>query len=244
MKKIGLILLTLIMLSCSDDTTNTEPSTIYEGNYEIRSEADLISFAKSGYTEINGNLVINYTEDIEDLKGLETLEKVNGILIRYNDELRTLEGLEGLSEIEFFTLSYNLNLKSLKGLDNLTKIISSIIIEHNASLKNLDGLNQLAEVGGDFFISHNDILENFNGIESLHNVSRFLVLNNINLIALTGLENIVTTTRFQFDSNDLLHDFCALTSFFQQHPDPDLFGARHNAYNPTVENILNKNCSE
>ncbi|ADR21936.1 hypothetical protein MATR_04300 [Marivirga tractuosa] len=244
MKKFTLILLTLITLSCSDDATNIEPSTIYEGNYEIRSETDLISFSESGYTEINGNLVINYTEDIEDLKGLETLKKVNGILIRYNDELKSLEGLEGLSQIEFFTLSYNLNLNSLKGLDNLTKITSSIIIEQNADLKNLNGLDQLTEVGGDFFISHNDRLENFNGIESLQNVSRFLVLNNINLIDLTGLRNIVSTNRLQFDSNDLLNDFCILSNFLEQNPDPELFGARQNDYNPTVEDILNGNCTE
>ncbi|WP_200979814.1 epidermal growth-factor receptor (egfr) l domain protein [Echinicola sp. 20G] len=243
MKNLILLLVAGVLFSCIDDAKNDNTSTVFEGNVEIGSLDDLNSFSAGGYTEISGTLKINSTYDIENLNGLANLKKVDGIIISDNYDLISLEGLENLSEVEFITISDNRNLTSLNGLNNLSKVLSNFSIENNDKLVSFDGLDQLSEIGDQFFVSDNKLLVDFSGLESLQAVSMLLVLNNINLLEVKGLGNIVSTSRLQFDSNDLLSNFCELTDFFQQNPVQDLFGARQNKYNPTVEEILNGSCS-
>jgi hypothetical protein len=83
---LGLITLVVLTISCSSDDTNAELTTQLEGSLEIRSNEDLENPAIQRYKIINGNLIINYTDDVEDLSKLGNLEKINGgILIRHND---------------------------------------------------------------------------------------------------------------------------------------------------------------
>ncbi|MBD8489117.1 epidermal growth-factor receptor (egfr) l domain protein [Echinicola sp. CAU 1574] len=243
MKNLILFLVAASLFSCVDDNKIDTTSNVFDGNVEIRSLDDITSFSADGYTEISGTIKINSTYDIESLNGLENLEKVNGIIISDNYDLISLEGLENILEVEFITISDNRNLTSLNGLNNLSKVLSNFRIENNDKLLSFNGLDQLSEIGDQFFVSDNKLLVDFSGLESLQAVSMLLVLNNINLLEVKGLGNIVSTSRLQFDSNDQLNNFCELTDFFQQNPVQDLFGARQNKFNPTVEEILNGSCS-
>jgi hypothetical protein len=90
---LGIITLVLLTISCSSDDNNAELTTQFEGSLEIRSLKDLEDPAIQQYKIINGNLIINYTDGVEDLSALENLEKINGgIFIRYNDNLKSLRG--------------------------------------------------------------------------------------------------------------------------------------------------------
>ncbi|MDG4951268.1 protein phosphatase 1 regulatory subunit 42 [Weeksellaceae bacterium KMM 9724] len=244
MKKHFLILLALALFSCNEDDDFNISSDVFEGDYEIRSQEDLDSFAENGYKEIDGTLVVNYAYGVENLSGLSSLEKVDAIIIKYNADLISLEGLENISEVEFLNISNNVDLISLNGLNRLSKVENSLRIEHNYDLNSLEALNQLSEVGTQFFIANNDALTSFNGLENLTSVYNLFVLENVNLTDISAIDNINTSTGMDFSSNDSLYDFCALSDFIEQNPEPHIFAARFNAYNPTVEDILNGDCTE
>jgi hypothetical protein len=243
---LAIITLVCLTISCSsnDDGTN-ELATNLEGNLEIRSLSDLQDPDIQGYKTINGNLIINYADDIEDLSALENLEVVNGgIFIRYNDNLKSLQGLENITELDFLEIEYNLELTSLSGLDNLVSISNNLAIQNNDSLETLSSLNNLTHIGNQFTLFYNFTLTNLNGLENLESVSQFLILNNANLETLDGLDGITFSNHLGITLNDSLNDYCSLVQFAQDNDNPTLlFSTTSNSYNPTLEDLINNNCS-
>jgi hypothetical protein len=241
---LGVITLVLLTISCSSDDNNTELTTQLEGSLEIRSIEDLEDPAIQQYKIINGNLIINYTDDVEDLSKLENLEKINGgIFIRYNDNLKSLQGLENIMELDFLEIEYNRELTSLSGLTSLTSVSNGVSIVKNSILENLNSLNSLTNIGTQFFLSNNKSLTNLNGLENLEQIPQVIILNNINLITINGLEGITSSDNIGIFSNNSLTDFCSLVVFAQENSQTILFSAGFNSYNPSLNDLVNNNCS-
>jgi hypothetical protein len=244
-KKSLLVAITLLLIiSCSTSDDNREIITHLDGNLEIRSLKDLEDPIIKDYKTINGNLIINYTDEVEDLSVLENLEIINGgILIRYNDNLKSLHGLENITKLDFLEIEYNLELISLNGLENLTTISNSLRIKENRKLETLNSLNSLTDIGVQLFLSNNYLLTNLNGLESLRQIPQIEILNNINLISLNGLEGITSSDNIGIFSNDLLTDFCSLVQFVQDNSQTVRFSVGFNKYNPTEDDLINNTCS-
>jgi hypothetical protein len=241
---LGIIILVVLTISCSSDDNLAELTTQLEGNLEIRSLKDLEDPIIKNYKTINGNLIINYTDEVEDLSALENLEVINGgIFIRYNDNLKSLHGLENIIKLDFLEIEYNLELISLNGLENLTTISNALRIAENWKLETLNSLNSLNDIDVQFFLSNNHLLTNLNGLESLRQVPQIIILNNVNLITINGLEGLTSCDDIRIYSNDSLTDFCSLIVFAQENSQTILFSARLNSYNPSLDDLVNNNCS-
>lgn len=233
-----------LIISCSSSDDNPEFITHLDGNLEIRSLKDLEDPIIKGYKTINGNLIINYTDEVEDLSALENLEIINGgILIRYNDNLKSLHGLEKITKLDFLEIEYNLELISLNGLGNLINISNNLRIAENRKLETLNSLNSLADIGVQFFLSNNNLLTNLNGLENLKQIPQIIILNNLNLISVNGLGGITSSANIGILSNDSLTDFCSLVQFVQANSQTIEFSAGFNSYNPSLEDLINNNCS-
>ncbi|QTD39098.1 hypothetical protein JL193_07590 [Polaribacter batillariae] len=233
-----------LIISCSSSDNSMELITDLEGDLEIRSLKDLEDPIIKGYKTIHGNLIINYTNEVEDLSALENLEIINGgILIRYNDNLKSLRGLEKITKLNFLEIEHNLELNSLNGLENLTNISNSLRIAENRKLETLNSLNSLTDIGVQFFLSNNNLLTNLKGLENLKQIPQIIILDNLNLMSLNGLEGITSSANIGVLSNDSLTNFCSLVPFVQANSQTIKFSAGFNSYNPSLEDLINNNCS-
>jgi hypothetical protein len=241
---LGIIILVVLTISCSSDDNLAELTTQLEGNLEIRSLKDLEDPIIKNYKTINGNLIINYTDEVEDLSALENLEVINGgIFIRYNDNLKSLHGLENIIKLDFLEIEYNLELTSLSGLTNLSNVSGGVSIVKNSILENLNYFNSLTHIGTQLFLSNNTSLTTLNGLENLEKIPQIIILNNVNLITINGLEGLTSCDDIRIYSNDSLTDFCSLIVFAQENSQTILFSARLNSYNPSLDDLVNNNCS-
>jgi hypothetical protein len=75
------------------------------------------------------------------------------------------------------------------------------------------------------------------------NVGRLLIDSNEQLVSLEGLEGVTSISDFLgIAGNEMLIDYCSLTSSLSNQI-PDEFSLFNNAYNPTMQDIIDGNCS-
>ncbi|TBV28397.1 hypothetical protein DMZ43_04985 [Meridianimaribacter sp. CL38] len=198
-----------------------------------------------------GNLSIS-VDDLVNLNGLNNLTVVNGdFYIRSINTMENFSGLDNLTEINGDFKIVRSLFQNLTGLDNLNTINGNLEISSGYALTSLSGL-LLSTIGGDLMIENCDFLTNLSGAETLTAINGNLYIqNNDNLTSLIGLENLLVTddiiiggeTQFGWDApNELLSDFCDLTNLFNN----GIYGElviTNNLYNPSLDDILNNNCS-
>lgn len=243
MRNLSLILILIYLVSCNPNDEPTELKTHLEGDLELLSVADFQKPEVQAYKTISGTLSINNTYDIEDLSLLKNLEEVNGIIIQNNKDLKSLAGLENIKLLEFLDIKNNQALTSLEGLENLSEFSSSLSLESNRILENLLPLSGLTKVGSHIFIYDNSQLTDLSGLENLVECPQLIILNNIRLVNINGLEGISSSSDIRIDSNDSLTDFCSLAAFIQNNKETVSFIARNNIYNPTIEDMVQNNCA-
>jgi len=165
---------------------------------------------------------------LNSILALQNLQEIKSLRIRGNG-MTTLEGLETITQVEELMIDVNPNLISLKGLDNL-KRSDYFSIQSNNALVTLEHLSNFEAIGD---------------IESDMKIHILSISRNNNLESLNGLENLTYFSGdiFEITSNPKLHDFCALTNFFQLNTlsQPNI---SYNAYNPTQSQISAGNCSQ
>lgn len=236
-----------------------------DGSFFIREDlndggSSIVSLAPlSSLTEIdsgfNGYFHIWLNHSLNSLSGLENLTTINGVLEIYNNDLLTsLSGLENLTTVEnHLKILNNESLQSIEQLANLTITNHNLEIIDNPLLNSLEGLEGITSVGGHLYIRFNDDLTSLNGLNNLTTVEfNIKISQNDLLISLDGLENLISVVNGRinigkdgsdFIPNDNLADFCALTNLFTN----GTYGfveIDHNAYNPTVQDIIDGNCSQ
>ena len=142
--KIGILILSIFILSCSDDSP-TEVEKLIFGDVTLSSQADVNSFEG---VYISGSLNITGAY-IADLSPLITLTAIGADLrISNNDTLMSLDGLSSISSVgRMLIISDNSTLKNLVGLSSLTSIGLDMQIENNSALMNMVGLSSLTTVG-------------------------------------------------------------------------------------------------
>lgn len=128
-----------------------------EGNVELKTQAEITSFAATGITIIKGDLIIGSdvenTQEITDITSLEILKEVEGnIVIRNNYNGGTLTGLDNVTSIGGLLIGNpdeKISNKSLEviSLNGLTSVTNDIAIYRNGA-KYID-FKKLERVGGD-----------------------------------------------------------------------------------------------
>ncbi|MBT8268077.1 MAG: hypothetical protein KJN59_02550, partial [Bacteroidia bacterium] len=215
------------------------------------------------YSETNtdslfGSLYVT-TSHLLNFNGLDNLTKVSMLRIVENESLTNLDGLSGLSEItgdnsgfNMLQISANQNLNNIDGLENLKHVgkedyFTKFIIVGNSQLSNIDGFQSLMTIGGpnsqndsqspSLSIYYNDSLENLDGLSNLNFVKGYLrFISGSDLIGPNGPE---------FYGNSNLTDYCGLQNLLMN----GIYGGYiwsqyYDGYNPTVQDIIDGNCSQ
>ena len=209
------------LFSCSgDDETGFKP---YYGDIRLETQKEVDSFAALNYTAIYGSLSL-YNAEIRNLDALENLTQINGGIWIEETSIKDVNGLENLQEFSpssSIILWSNHELENLDGFKNLPASIGGIIIIDNSKLENVDGLSNVKYADGKISIADNTKLTNLDGISNIEKIKdgeKILVWNNASLTNLCGLTKMAGTENPNFD-------------------------IKENAFNPTLEEIKNGDCS-
>ncbi len=188
---------------------------VWVGDYTIENTDDIA--ALSGYTEVNGNLIISNTT-LTNLNGLEKLTIVNGHLrIKDNDVLNSLNGLESLISVgEGLYIYGNDALTNLSGLDNIASVGKSLDIGYNNALTSLTGFENIISVGESLWISYNDALINLCALYNMNLSGNELVIYNNSALSMANANalgtqltnNGFTGAAVVFFNNGTEHVFC------------------------------------
>lgn len=151
--------------------------------------------ALSGLRSVSGTLEIAGNSQLDDLSGLEQLERVGTLSVHDNADLDDLSGLRSLQSAASVVVSGNVELASLRGLEQLTRV-DSLVLDHNG-LYQTTGLSNLTQVGS-LVITDNAKLNSLQGLRSLTHARSIEIRNNPRLCArgmlpaLTRVEREVT----------------------------------------------------
>lgn len=150
------------------------------GDVVITHPADLA--ALQGIEHLDGALIIENTSGLKSLDGLESLTCVGGLSIRYNEDLETLKGLDSLSIIKG-----NLSIIGAKTVTTTDDEDEETITRHtgHAALETLDALGELRFVVGDVEIAANPALEDLTGLQNLVAIGGSFTLGSTNTLAYT-----------------------------------------------------------
>ena len=219
--------------------------------FEIRGSLEIFDSqiknlnAFENLNQIGGELTIAYNFELTDLEGLSNLNRIGDkITIGRNDLLINVDGLANVtSTVSKLEISHNLSLKNIDGLHNI-EITEFLTINSNYSLKNLDGLSNTLDIRK-IEITKNNSLLNLNGLYNVSHVRDLgLVIEQNNLLAnLNGLGGINQIEgQLSIQKNSLLRDFCILQDFLLNGT-PGSYTVKDNFYNPTIQDIIDGNCS-
>jgi hypothetical protein len=155
----------------------------------------------------------------------------------FDDGYNVIDGFVALWKVE--------DLNSLKGLSNITFVKGDIYIENGSEIKSLEGLNNLDSIGKSLSILMMKNLVDINDLSNLKSIGgRLNIFNNISLLSLDGIENIeIVECLIKITGNDSLVDFCAIKDLLSEDGAGGEVWIYENAFNPTVEDIINGDCS-
>ncbi|NQY05660.1 MAG: carboxypeptidase regulatory-like domain-containing protein [Flavobacteriaceae bacterium] len=218
----------------SYDITSLQPlNTLKEvtGQVWMYDMGALTNFNGFENLEIVGGDLFIEVGVMESFQGLNNLQRAGNL---YIDGLPIvdLQGLESLMEVDNLDVILNIQLESLNGLNSLTTINENLAIIGNQELLNLNGLNNITNVGGNLSVVHGNFTS-LSGIESLNNVGGSVQI---------GFWEY-TPGATEDAPNPNLTDFCALQNLFTNGTYGNVF-IENNAYNPTVQDIIDGNCSQ
>ncbi|WP_298510943.1 hypothetical protein [uncultured Kordia sp.] len=203
----------------------------------------LVGFSSTFSIDLNLNIFNN--NNLTSLLGIENfgLNSEKNLRISNNDALESLQGVESISQIQSISIEHNDALNSLTALQNLTQIVD-LDINDNDALTTLVGLEQITEVRI-LLISNNDALENLNGLDNLVSITPN-ILSIVNIGA-RQWENFCDA--YIDGPNPNLTDFCAIQTLINSNEWNINGNSRcavivNNAYNPTLQDFLDGNCSQ
>lgn len=208
---------------------------------------------------VEGNLVVKENASLVNLNGFNNISgTIVGLVISDNDELASITALQKVTSAGngWFTISNNPKLTSLAGLENIRTIGGHVRLTSNDAIADLQGFSAVTEIGGGLQIYGNDALVSITALSNLttigHNPmmggSRLVVTANGALASIDGLEKLRALNGFlEIGWNNSLRNFCAIKGLLEteelvEEGEFKDYIVNGNAYNPTIQNILNGNC--
>ncbi len=216
---------------------------VHEGNLTINTDAEFDELVKEKYVEINGTLMINGASlTITNLKGLESITTVESLIINTTENLLNLEGLNNLTKIrQNLKVMRNTAIQSMEGLGFLVSI-PNIRIDTNPNLEDFTGLDNLTN--SEQIIVLDNGITSAKGLGSLIKVKTIGFYGNHNLLTLDGAESLgAIDSSATFEDNKALRDYCAISQAIGSYL-PSTLSISQNAYNPTRQDIIDGNCSD
>lgn len=191
--------------------------------------------------------------DIVDLSRLSSLNQIftstpdetTGWLRISVNNLVSLNGLQNITSVNGLKINNCYQIVDLLGLNALQNIggnpniYQTLDIHSNTELTSLEGLNNLSSIGLSGYISY----IRFGGNPKLLNLNALSSLNEIN--SAFYFDTVVLYSVEDVRGNDILSDFCGVQGLFNSgNFDSENINISYNAYNPTVQDIIDGNCSQ
>ncbi|GAA3793121.1 hypothetical protein GCM10022271_26610 [Corallibacter vietnamensis] len=231
----------------------TESNTsggIYTGNVTLNSQTEVNNFAANNYTQIIGNLTVistNTSDPINSLVGFSSLTGVDGVLTIDSTFIINLDGFNSLSSVVTLDIKDNDNLQNINALSSLTTVNQDLRIyrNQNNSFVNIDGLSSLTFIGDDLSISANSSLNNIDGLSSVQSIGGYFKLGtNESLININGLSSVQSIGEYiTINNNQLLTNLCGISLVINNGFNGN-YNVYDNGYNPTMQDIIDGNCSQ
>jgi hypothetical protein len=204
---------------------------------------------------------------IENLEVFTNINHINTLTLFYLPELNSIEGLIGLESIDEQLLLEGLPiLFSLEGFNNVHSISTDLkIIDLNISdfhgfnglvtcksiemrdlshLQSMEGFDSLEYVAESILIKDCTFIEEFNGFPSLNTTQGITINNLYSLTTISGLQDLsVILNDLVIIENNFLTDYCGLETFLMNGGLGGSYEVFNNAYNPTLQDIIDGNCS-
>ncbi len=221
---------------------------IFIGNNQVLTNIHALENVSSeiSYLEISGNPLL---QNIDSLNGITTMI-YDGVpprlLILGNPELDNIDGLSNISIMDegFISIASNDQITNLQGLSSIPSNIGALRIFSNNSLIDLNGIEHLESISGELSLGYNNNLQSIDQLAGITHLGSLLLKEcdmMTNLEGLSGLISIEADCEIVF--NDSLIDFCGLQVVVNSNGIGGNFIVEFNGYNPTLEDIMNGNCS-
>jgi hypothetical protein len=141
---------------------------------------------------IGSTLGFQHNDSLSDITALSNLQHFDNGTINwhYNRSLKNFEGLEGVTNLKDLVLTSNFDLENFEGLNNLTFIENNLNIFSNSALLSLSGLENL-ESTNDLVITGSPLLTSLQPLSGT-SVNTYMVLSDLGLTNLNGLENVTS----------------------------------------------------
>ncbi|RFN58693.1 DUF7619 domain-containing protein [Marixanthomonas ophiurae] len=183
----------------------TEPITL-----TTQAEVDAFQTDYPNCTQLQNSLIIDGAT-IDDLSQLTVITEIQGNLRILNTiNLQNLNGFQNLSLIYDLEISNNNSLQDLSGLGNLYQNNNyDLIVDNNDALINLNGLEQMINLNH-VYIINNDLLTGLEGLSGLIDVGELKLENNISLTEISGLPRSLQIFEIRLLNNPVLSDITGL----------------------------------
>lgn len=198
----------------------------------------------SNIETLESGVQISGNNSLTSLQGFNNLMSTGGgVGITDNENLNNVFDLNSLTTIGgLLNISGNFNLINLNGLNNLQTVQSDLWLWDNEHLFDINGLHNLSSFNGEIIINRCDNLQNVDGLMGLTSIERLQLYNCKSLQHLDGVSNLTSVDAVSISYNDSLNDFCGLTTLMNNSFSGS-YSVYENLFNPTVEDMLNDNCS-
>lgn len=203
---------------------------------------------------IKGNFHLINLPELNSLEALSSVTRADFFYFRFLDSLTNLDGLENISplfsdQIEFYIWD-NEMLTDISAFSSYTSIGALSIID--SPVTDLSPLSNISTIS--FNLSFRDLnISSLSGLSSLASVGRIFFSDLNNISSLEGLENLRNTGMFgnspQNGNVEIygcknLSNFCALEGLVTLGSLVGDFSTSDNAYNPSLGDLINGNCSQ
>ncbi|MCH7525268.1 MAG: hypothetical protein IIC74_09780 [Bacteroidetes bacterium] len=257
-KLIFLFLTSIILFNCENESVDIQATLppcdngTFVGDVVLNSQQEVDDFGAMCYSKIEGKLIIGASwveNDISDLSSLSSITQVSKKMRISAFYLESLNGLNNITTVGGLWVLDSFYLKNLDGLESLEQVgnliqdgyigyAEDMQIVRCSSLISIKGLSNLKYVEG-LFMQGNTELISLDGLENLQTV---ITYNNYLGVSI-GLSNCIDG--FQCIPNLKLNNLCALQNLFTDGIyDEDFVTIKWNAYNPTIQDIIDGNCSQ
>ncbi len=198
----------------------------------------------SNIETLESGVQISGNNSLTSLQGFNNLIFIGGsLIIRYNENLNNIFELNLLTTIGGrLDISDNPNLINLNGLSNLQTVQSDVWLMDNEHLFDINGLQNLTSFNGEMIINRCDNLQNVDGLIGLTSIERLQILQCDSLQHLDGAANLTSVDAVSINNNESLNDFCGLTTLIKNSFSGS-YSVYENLFNPTIEDMINENCS-
>lgn len=133
----------------------------------------------SSLQEIQGSIVMQCCDSLQDITGFDQLHTIAGsLVVYYNQNLQRISGFRTLRNVTNVEISENENLQTISGFGQLNVIKGYLQIDRNTALLDLEGFSALRVLGGETLvlghavtILYNTNLTTLAGLRSLNNIN-------------------------------------------------------------------------